>query len=411
MRCLTISESRDKLLDTVEPRWFLLDTRDSSHLTKSGSLQNKGISCELQFTKISATCPRKTSSFCHQMDQSTLGPNSSVLNKTQPYHSTVGVYGINTEAIAEFVPIAFITIVVNSVVFVLFLKTKTLRTPANYILFSFAISDFMTGLLNIPLYVIVVHTSVISSNQLRFQLGFLVTVVHVVTAILSAYHIFLATLEMYISVTCPVTHRLVKKEKVKLGLFIVWFVAVFIGFLPFVWIDKTMDPSGTKYFVGYLIFCLVVVFALPYSFILYAFVTIFRALSERLKRRTERSSNPQRTAARERKCAALFVTMAALFAVCWIPYFLLMLLVAFDFRPPALNTVAHVVILIRYITSVTNPLLYSLFRPDFNLAAKRLMKKSNFVGHAVSIHLKRNSKIPDLNEESQAESEEQESDE
>lgn len=317
------------------------------------------------------------------MAQSTdLLTNASAINKIQPtvqLQSTIGVSSIKVTPIAEFVPIAFVTIVVNSLVFILFLKTKTLRTPANYILFSLAISDFLTGLLNIPLYVIVVHTPIISSTALRFHLGFLVPVVHMVTAILSSYHICIATLEKYLSIAHPVSHRLIRKGTVKAAIMLVWLVAVFLGFLPFIWIDKVADSSGRKYVVSYLIFCLVAVFALPYSFMLYAFVTIFRTLSARLKRRSKYCPHPQRLVARERKCMALFVTMATVFAVCWLPYFLLMLLLrTSDLRPRASETAAHAIILIRYMTSVINPLLYSLLRPDFNAAAKRLLRKVNY---------------------------------
>lgn len=310
-------------------------------------------------------------------DSTHLLTNSSAINKTQPSQPTVGVSSIDVTAIAEFVAIAFVIIFVNSLVFILFLKTKTLRSPANYILLSLAISDFLTGLLNIPLYVIVVHTPIISSSELSFRLGFLVPVVHVVTAISSSYHIYIATLEKYLSIAHPVSHRLIRKGTVKAAILLVWLVAAFLGFLPFIWIDKALDSSGKKYFVGYLIFCLVAVFALPYSFMLYAFVTIFRTLSARLQRRSKYCSHPQKLVARERKCMAIFVTMAVVFAVCWLPYFLLMLLLlTLDLNTTALETAAHAIILIRYMTSIINPLLYSLLRPDFNAAAKRLLKKA-----------------------------------
>ena len=303
--------------------------------------------------------------------------NISVTSNIQPNISMVILPMTNVQAIAELVPLSFVIIIVNMIVFVLFLKTKTLRRPANYILFSFSISDFMTGALNIPLFVIVTFTPVVSSLKVRFYLGFLVTVVHTVTAVLSVYHIFIATLEKYLSIIWPVTHRLVDKVAVKRALLMVWFTSVLVGFIPFTWIDKTNDPSGTRYFVGYIIFCLVAVFAFPYSFIIYAFVKIFRVLSRRLKRRTAHRSGRKRKVARERKCTALFVTMATLFAVCWLPSFLLMLLYALDSIPTSFSTPAHVIILIRYMTSVINPFLYTLLRPDFYAALKEMSKKSN----------------------------------
>ena len=302
--------------------------------------------------------------------------NSTVISTNQSNQSTDGLPVTNVEVIAELVPIALIIIIINMLVVVVFLKTKRLRrTPANYILFSFSISDFMTGALNIPLFLIVFYTPVISSNTVRFYLGFLVTVLHTVTAVLSVYHILIATLEKYLSIVWPVTHRLATKTTMNGVLLMLWFVSVLLGFIPFIWIKKTMDPSGTKYFLGYIIFCFVAVFALPYSFIIYAFVKIFRALSSLLKRRSKRPSSRKKKLARERKCIVLFVTMATLFVVCWLPWFLLMLLLTLDLIPPTFYIPGHVIILVRYATSFINPLLYSLFRPDFYAALKQLLKK------------------------------------
>ena len=275
----------------------------------------------------------------------------------------------NLQAIAELVPIALIIIVVNMLVFVLFCKTKKLRTQSNYILVSLAISDFMTGALDIPLFVIVFFTPTISSRKVRFYLGFLVVALHTITAALSVYHIFLATLEKYLSIICPVTHRLVKKATVKKALLMVWFVSAVIGFLPFAWIDK---PSGDVHFFVHGILCLVMVFILPYSFMIYAFVKVFRVVSRRAKQRNKRR---KRRLAQERKCVMLFVSMATLFAICWFPWFIIMLLLILKLIQQAHETPSHIFALVRYLTSIINPFLYSLLRPDFYAALKHLLKK------------------------------------
>ena len=302
---------------------------------------------------------------------------------TQSNQLMVAVLTTNVEAIAELAPIASIIITVNMLVIVVFLKTKKLRTPANYILFSFAISDFMTGALNIPLFVIVSHTPVISSNKARFYLGFLVTVLHTMTAVLSVYHIVIATLEMYLSIIWPVIHRLVIKTTVSRAILVVWFFSVLVGFAPFAWINITRDPSGAKFFMGYVIFCFAMVFTLPYIFMIYAFIKIFQALSRRQEQRIKHRSRRRRKLTPERKCTVLFVSMATLFAVCWFPWFTLMLLFSLNFNAQALNTPAHVFTLVRYITSVINPFLYSLLRPDFYKALKNM--KCAIVVHALSV--------------------------
>jgi len=80
-------------------------------------------------------------------------PNST--NSTAPQHSQDD---INGDSIAQLVPVALLIILANGLVLVLFSKRTQLRTPANYLLFSLAACDFITGVINIPLFIIGVHT-------------------------------------------------------------------------------------------------------------------------------------------------------------------------------------------------------------------------------------------------------------
>lgn len=318
-----------------------------------------------------------------------------MINETsrETNQTTAGPLKINVTAIAQLAPIASIIVVVNMLVFVVFLKTKKLRTPANYVLFSLAINDFMTGALNIPLFIIVFFTPVITSSTVRFHLGFLLTVVHTLTAIISVYHIVIATLEKYLSIIRPITHRLVKKTTVIKVLLMVWFLSAVIGFIPFAWINKTRHPEGAKYFIGYVIFCFAAVFLLPYSFMMYAFVKIFGAISRGVGQcgTSDTRKRHKKKLARERKCVILFVTMATTFSICWFPWFLLSLLFSLKFEPEALEVPSHVFALVRYITSVINPLLYSLLRPDFYAAIKNLLKRMglSFTANCGSCHQRR----------------------
>ena len=293
--------------------------------------------------------------------------------------TTAPLMEINLTGIAQLVPIALVVLFVNMLVLVVFLKTKKLRTPANYVLFSLAVNDFMTGALNIPLLIVVFFTPIISSNTVRFYLGFLLTVVHTLTAIISVYHIAIATLEKYLSIIRPITHRLIIKPTVTKALLMIWFISAVIGFIPFAWIKKTNHPEGAKYFVSYIIFCFVAVFFFPYIFMIFAFFKIFRAIASGAGQSgtNETKERHKKKLARERKSIMLFVTMATAFSICWFPWFLLQLLYSLKFEPEALEVPAHVFTLVRYITSVINPLLYTILRPDFYAALKNLFFNAN----------------------------------
>lgn len=281
----------------------------------------------------------------------------------------------NVTAIAELVPIASVIVIMNTLVFVVFLNSEKLRTPANMILFSLAITDFLTGALNIPMLIMVVFTPLIASNTVRFHLGYLLPVIHTVTAILSVYHIVFATLEKYLSIIWPITHRLVKRETVIKVLMMVWLFAFVIGFIPFAWINKIPSALGMKYVIGYVACCFVVVFLVPYIIMVYAFFKMFRAIARGAGQNgTSRTRKKlKRKIARERKCATLFFSMALLFVICWFPWFLLQLLIPLNLK--SLRVPAHVFAIVRYVTSFINPMLYSLMRPDFKQAVKNLVRR------------------------------------
>ena len=131
-------------------------------------------------------------------------------NATVQRPSLLNHNSVNIEAVAELVPVALLVTIANGLVLVLFKKNTKLRTASNYVLFSLAVCDFMTGIINIPLFIIESLTSVIKSFEVRYYI--LVSVLNNLTAISSCYHILIATTEKYLSIIWPVTHRLMTKK-------------------------------------------------------------------------------------------------------------------------------------------------------------------------------------------------------
>ena len=135
---------------------------------------------------------------------------------------------VNAEAISELVPMALLIIIANGLVLILFARKKQLRTPPNYVLFSLAFCDFMTGVMIIPLFITVVFTPVVSSSEVKCYLIQLVGVLNNLSAISTCYHILAATTEKYLSIIWPVTHRMISKKTVKAVLGVVWVLSVIV---------------------------------------------------------------------------------------------------------------------------------------------------------------------------------------
>ena len=301
-------------------------------------------------------------------------PNNT--NSTALLHSQDDIKG---DAIAKLVPIALLIILANGLVLVLFVKRAQLRTPANYVLFSLAACDFITGIINIPLFIIVAFTPVFASftDEVKLYMNLLVNVLNNFTAISVCYHILAATTEKYLSVIWPVKHRSITRKTVFKVLQVAWALSFIVAFIPLTWVNMEYTETQGKLSLGHVIFCLVAVFLLPYTFMIYAFVVIFKSISNRgkVKRSIISRSHSSRQAALERRCLILFAFMATIFLVCWLPWFIYMLLYRINGNMEHMDIAAQVLLLVRYATSIINPVLYTFFRRDFKTALKSLVKK------------------------------------
>ena len=278
--------------------------------------------------------------------------------------------------IAKLVPLSFAIVITNVLVVLLFFKRRHLRTLPNYPLLSLAVCDFITGFVNIPMLIISMHMLTWEiSSQTKMHLSYLVLVLHALTSTSTVYHILVVIAEKYFAVVWPLRHRSLTKKTMLTVLAAVWFVSLVIAFIPFSWINFSHKPMVRTFFWGYGIACLVLVFFLSYAFILYALVVMFRTISGKTKQRTliRRNSRSGQVTQNRRRVCIIFAVMATVFAVCWLPWFMLTLLVNLQVQVENLESFMEWFVPFRYLTSAINPLLYTFFKPDFRLALKEVL--------------------------------------
>ena len=290
------------------------------------------------------------------------------------------------EKLWQLVPIAVLIVITNGLVFLLFGKLRSLRTPANYFLLSLAISDVMTGLINIPLFFVL---STLDDQTLHKMNSVYCAseVFHNVISCSVAYHITAITAEKYLAVVNPFGRVLMTKKTVIKILSTVWLWSAFLGAIPASWWSAWWNVELRALYlqIGNNVFSLVVVFVIPYMFILYAYFIMFRAVScknrfkKSLDRKDPRTFN---RASNEKKCLVILLTMAIAFAICWIPWFALRLIFSLKFVGwidgedlHYMEHLSHAFIIIRYLSSAINPLLYAFFKQDFWNAFKVVVLK------------------------------------
>ena len=279
----------------------------------------------------------------------------------------------------EVLPIAVVIVLVNSLVFYLFLKEKKLRTPTNCLLVSLAVCDFMTGFIAIPLFIAVVMRVVKPPGSAHF--GNFIVIFNNAMAITAAYHILTITLERYFSIMKPFVHRLLTKKSMFKVASLVWLVSTVFALMPYAWYSKRLtDPVGhQKTQFVYVVFCLTFVFFVPCILIVVSQFFMFKTIAKRGGRSLTRDIS-QRRARNDKKCLIIFALMAIIYLACWLPWFVLSLYFSLWF-PLSLQTMqvlynlAQVFGIFRFVTSAVNPVLYTFFKRDFLDAFKLLILK------------------------------------
>lgn len=281
-------------------------------------------------------------------------------------------YGV--KALSKVLPVAIAITLINGLVFVIFYRRKALRTTSNYLLLSLAICDFLTGTINIPYFILFSSYVEPLATSAIFFYG--MYILHNLMAVSAAYHILAITAEKYLAIVRPLRHYLVTKKTVWKILVGIWITSAFIAVIPISWNES---KSKVTWYIIHATLCIVLVFLVPYTFMIYAFTAMFKVIVKRKRPSINRkSSRLQRKNISDQKCVLVFALMAAIFVVCWLPYFSLTLATyvkrSLELKSGSsalMEKAVEVIVIIRYMTSITNPLLYTFFKRDFRLALRK----------------------------------------
>uniref|UniRef100_A0AAG5DGD2 G-protein coupled receptors family 1 profile domain-containing protein n=1 Tax=Anopheles atroparvus TaxID=41427 RepID=A0AAG5DGD2_ANOAO len=111
-------------------------------------------------------------------------------------------------------------------------------------------------------------------------------------------------------------------------------------------------------------------------------------------------------AKRERKAAKTLAIITGAFVVCWLPFFLTALLLPLCESCAINDTVASLFLWLGYFNSTLNPVIYTIFSPEFRQAFKRILfgtktllesltARATYTGHPVPENLEANDNCPD----------------
>lgn len=342
------------------------------------------------FDRLNATSKRYED--CIVMDH-----NGSLYNHTdeEDGHESGGfVAMLDTPAII----LAVLIIVTNGVVLWLFGKNHRLRNITNTFLVSLAISDLTTGVLGIPFYLVcsVTQKTLCYTTEIFWRFSSTSTVLHLLVVTLDRYAAIVHAIR-YISI--------VTRARACVAIISVWSLAAIVALIKLSWpnIEDVKRRNGSEEEMQkvetmtgvFQAITIGVIFALPLLVIVFSYIRIFYIVRYHDKQIKRQNLPSDPTISRKQsvleipaqwKSAIVFIVMTALYVICWFPYFFYAPLQELTHKSPLPNWVYYVFFYYpRFMTSLTNPIIYIVGKHDFRKALRPRRHKERHNTHTTSL--------------------------
>ena len=291
-------------------------------------------------------------------------------NLTGSSGSSVQTFNFSLDTIPPIVFFVFI-LKINGGVILLITCYSSLRKTSNIILASLAVSDFLVGLVGIPLLVIcsnATHLTLVCNSSITF-FEFM--------AKSTVLHITVMTCDRYIYIMWALRYRdIVNRSRVLIVLAITWIISLCQSLVRLSWSwNFTVKTAVEDVAVAqeketiYFVFNIIVFFGIPLIFMAALDARMLLLLRRQCKRIARENApvefikHEQKLQKRQRRAVLTCVLLLILYVIFWLPYFTLQLLQLYnETRLPyePLLTVYY----LRLCTSIFNPLAYTLRKQD-----------------------------------------------
>ncbi|KXJ15875.1 D(4) dopamine receptor [Exaiptasia diaphana] len=289
--------------------------------------------------------------------------------------------GFQAEIDIPLVSIAFLIVVVNGYITLLISRRRDLRTPSNMILASLTVSDGLTGLISVPLLLICLSTA---SNETCMASAMFIRFI----SILSAVHILLLTLDRYVFIVHPHKYYdIVRKGRVLLVILAVWLMGILVTVIRLDWainvyvfdesLDQEKEIDRKERIFNW--FCLSAFFIIPLFITITLDAQLLFVLRHQVRKILQnnlihaRQEQSMRTKKRERRAVLVYVVVVVTFIICWLPYFILDLWQQWAKLSAA---VVYLIMFIRVVTSLSNPIMYTLSHRTLRRAVVVSLRKT-----------------------------------
>uniref|UniRef100_A0A8C4NHU4 5-hydroxytryptamine (serotonin) receptor 1A b n=1 Tax=Eptatretus burgeri TaxID=7764 RepID=A0A8C4NHU4_EPTBU len=291
------------------------------------------------------------------------------------------------------------SIVGNACVIAVVVLERALQNVANYLICSLAVTDLLVSVLVLPM-------AALYQVLERWTLGQVLCDIFIALDILcctsSIIHLCVIALDRYWAIVDPINYvNRRTPRRAALLICLTWLVGFSISIPPMLGWRTPEDRSDPDACVvsqdyGYTIYSTFGAFYIPLLLMLFLYWRIFKAARFRIRKRAGKNRPVLREAclteqhnglaqqskapcrrkialARERKTVKTLGIIMGTFVLCWLPFFIVTLVLPFcklSCSPPP--TLSAVINWLGYSNSLLNPIIYAFFNKDFQNAFKKI---------------------------------------
>lgn len=273
---------------------------------------------------------------------------------------------------ADVVPLvlALLIVFINTFVVVLIFRKKYLRTNTNLLLWSLAMSDLLTGVVSVPLFItcnIIRQSAICIMEEQMSRFISASTVCHLMSV----------TMDRYLAIMHPLRYSsIVTRSNCILVILSIWLISPIVALVQLSWLipyhqHVEAEPSVVTLQAEsiYDAVFLSLFFLFPMVFMSFTYAKIILEIVRQSRNIHQNHhptfSNATRSRIRhERKAFAIFAAMLLTYMICWLPYFSIR---RFEYSGLPIPLI-YVIFWLRYLASLLNPCFYIFGKQDFRKA-------------------------------------------
>ncbi|KAI7793475.1 putative trace amine-associated receptor 6-like [Triplophysa rosa] len=258
------------------------------------------------------------------------------------------------------------TVFLNLLVIISISHFKKLHTPTNLLILSLAAADMLVGLIVIPLMGIRYIETCWYFGETFCSLFLLISLI-VVSASLG--NLVFISVDRYIAVTDPLRYTVrVTTNKAVYFIIINWICSVLysLSFYEALPQDGCHGDCAIYFTMKHVVMDLIVTLIAPCVVIMSLYVKIF-CVAKHQARVVSTNACISRS---QRKAAKTLGIVVVVYFLCWIPYYMVILI---EGDESTVSVEFNVTCWVVYMNSCMNPLIYALFYRWFRLSAKHIL--------------------------------------